>query len=116
MKYTCSNVEKVKLRGKGKPFGWIIHISICNVLMIFMTSYHNEVINTIQKMGKKRQESAICFTHYMSRFPGYSHPEEEEQPKTPQGCSIVIRTQMHQAGAFKVTQTFSRVVSSLLEQ
>lgn len=53
MKYTCSNVEKVKLRGKGKPFGWIIHISICNVLMIFMTSYHNEVINTIQKMGKK---------------------------------------------------------------
>lgn len=84
--------------------------------MIFMTSYHNEVINTIQKMGKKRQESAICFTHYMSRFPGYSHPEEEEQPETPQGCSIVIRTQMHQAGAFKVTQTFSRVVSSLLKQ
>lgn len=67
---------------------------------------------------------AICFTHHMSRFEGYSHPQSwfletfggGKQPKIPQSCSVVMWTQMCWEGAFKAPQTLRRVMSSPVEQ
>lgn len=67
---------------------------------------------------------AICFTHHVSRFAGYSHPQSwfleafggGKQPKIPQSCSVVMWTQTRWEGAFKAPQTLRRVMSSPVEQ